>query len=181
MKRTLIRTKLKKTDMSQQQTGQVATRWYQSPEQILFEKDDGLEANVWAAGCIFAELLMMMKENAPTFVDRKPLFPGKSCFSLSQAQKTSYTRDDLLSNIFNVLGTPSQEDLISLNDEASLEYLLSSFVFKERCDLQQMYKGAPTEAIDFLDKILRFNPDNRLSLSDATTHPLFDPVRSNIE
>ena len=25
----------------------------------------------------------MIKENAPTFLDRTPLFPGKSCFPLS--------------------------------------------------------------------------------------------------
>ena len=34
-------------------------------------------------GCIFAELLTMMKENVPNHNDRQALFPGKSCFPLS--------------------------------------------------------------------------------------------------
>ncbi len=38
---------------------------------------------MWSVGCIFAELLSMIKANAPTYLDRSPLFPGKSCFPLS--------------------------------------------------------------------------------------------------
>jgi mitogen-activated protein kinase 1/3 len=34
-------------------------------------------------GCIFAELLAMMRENFATMFDRQPLFPGGSCFPLS--------------------------------------------------------------------------------------------------
>jgi len=39
------------------------------------------------------------------------------------------------------------------------------------------YQGAPAEAIDFLNKILVFNPYFRMSLKDALDHPLFDNVR----
>lgn len=39
------------------------------------------------------------------------------------------------------------------------------------------YPGAPLEAIDFLNKILVFNPYFRMSLKDALAHPLFDSVR----
>jgi mitogen-activated protein kinase 1/3 len=87
MKEKLLRTKQQRRDMSRQLTGHVATRWYRAPEIILLEKDYGPEIDMWAVGCIFAELLMMMKENAPTFMDRKPLFPGKSCFPLSPAKQ----------------------------------------------------------------------------------------------
>ena len=38
---------------------------------------------MWSVGCIFAELLGMMKENFATVFDRQPLFPGDSCFPLS--------------------------------------------------------------------------------------------------
>lgn len=50
---------------------------------ILLEKDYGEPIDVWAMGCIFAELLTMMKENVPNHNDRQALFPGKSCFPLS--------------------------------------------------------------------------------------------------
>ena len=56
--------------MKRELTGHVVTRWYRAPEIILLEKDYGPAIDIWAVGCIFAELLGMMKENAPTFVDR---------------------------------------------------------------------------------------------------------------
>lgn len=39
------------------------------------------------------------------------------------------------------------------------------------------YPGAPEEAIEFLNKILVFNPYFRMSLQDALNHSLFDNVR----
>jgi mitogen-activated protein kinase 1/3 len=83
LKSRLLKTKDQRKNMKRELTGHVVTRWYRAPEIILLEKDYGPAIDTWAIGCIFAELLGMMKENAPTFMDRKPLFPGKSCFPLS--------------------------------------------------------------------------------------------------
>lgn len=85
MKNRLLKTKDMRKNMKRELTGHVVTRWYRAPEIILLEKDYGPAIDIWAVGCIFAELLGMMKENAPTFMDRQPLFPGKSCFPLSPA------------------------------------------------------------------------------------------------
>jgi len=74
---------IKTTSMKRELTGHVVTRWYRAPELILLEKDYTAAIDVWSLGCIFAELLGMIKENAPTFLDRSPLFPGTSCFPLS--------------------------------------------------------------------------------------------------
>ena len=52
----------------------VVSRWYRAPELILIETNYSGSIDVWSVGCIFAELMMMMKENAPTFMDRTPLF-----------------------------------------------------------------------------------------------------------
>jgi len=87
-KRKALMEQLKKTkdlrkNMKRQLTGHVVTRWYRAPELILLEKDYGPAIDMWSVGCIFAELLGMMKQSAPTYLDRKPLFPGKSCFPLS--------------------------------------------------------------------------------------------------
>lgn len=89
MKARLLKTKDMRKNMKRELTGHVVTRWYRAPEIILLEKDYGSAIDIWAVGCIFAELLGMMKENAPTFMDRTPLFPGKSCFPLSPAPDTS--------------------------------------------------------------------------------------------
>ena len=79
----LKKTKELRKNMKRQLTGHVVTRWYRAPELILLEKDYGPAIDMWSIGCIFAELLGMMKQSAPTYLDRKPLFPGKSCFPLS--------------------------------------------------------------------------------------------------
>lgn len=78
--------------------------------------------------------------------------------------------------IFTVIGTPTDEDKSYVTDQKALEYL-DSFPKSNRIDLSIMYPGAPIEAIDFLHKILVFNPYFRMSLEDALNHPLFDNVR----
>ena len=72
----LVKTKELRRNLKRELTSHVVTRWYRAPELILLEKDYGEPIDIWSIGCIFAELLTMIKENAPTFVDRKPLFPG---------------------------------------------------------------------------------------------------------
>jgi mitogen-activated protein kinase 1/3 len=72
----LEKTKDQRKNMKRELTGHVVTRWYRAPELILLEKDYGEGIDVWSVGCILGELLSMMKENAPTYLDRKPLFPG---------------------------------------------------------------------------------------------------------
>lgn len=101
----------------------MATRWYRAPEIILLEKDYGPAIDIWAVGCIFAELLGMLKENAATFLDRKPLFPGKSCFPLSPAKQSEgqrkgfpFSNNDQLTMIFEVTGTPDEDDKSFVTD-----------------------------------------------------------------
>ena len=143
--------------MKRELTGHVVTRWYRAPEIILLEKDYGPAIDVWSIGCIFAELLSMIKTNSATFIERKPLFPGKSCFPLSPATDMSeqrngfpYNNTDQLAVIFNVIGTPSEEDMTFVTDQKAIEYL-KSFSFTGRMDLSYKYPAATKEAIDFLN------------------------------
>ena len=92
LKNRLIKSKDMRKNIKRELTGHVVTRWYRAPEIILLEKDYGPAIDIWSVGCIFAELLGMMKENAPTFLDRQPLFPGKSCFPLSPAKSPKEQR-----------------------------------------------------------------------------------------
>lgn len=170
--------------MKRELTGHVVTRWYRAPEIILLEKDYGPGIDIWAVGCIFAELLGMMRENAPTFMDRTPLFPGKSCFPLSPAKNPTeqrkgfpFSSNDQLAIIFQIIGTPSESDKSFVTDLKALEYL-EQFASGARANLQQKYPGSPPEAIDFLEKVLVFNPYFRISLQDCLEHPLFNRVRN---
>lgn len=83
MSKILADTKKERKKIVRELSDHVVTRYYRAPEIILLEKDYGPAIDVWAIGCVFAELLGTMKESAPTFLDRKPLFPGQSCFPLS--------------------------------------------------------------------------------------------------
>mmetsp|Transcript_16594 Transcript_16594/g.25587 ORF Transcript_16594/g.25587 Transcript_16594/m.25587 type:complete len:214 (+) Transcript_16594:624-1265(+) len=183
MRSRLLKTKDQRKNMKRELTGHVVTRWYRAPEIILLEKDYGPAIDMWAVGCIFAELLGMMKEHAPTFMDRTPLFPGKSCFPLSPAKGPQeqrggfpFSSTDQLAVIFAVIGAPTEEDLSFVTDQKALDYL-NSFPKSMRIDWKLKYSGGSPEALDFLNKILVFNPYFRLSLTDALNHPLFENVR----
>ncbi len=123
LKNRLIKSKDMRKNIKRELTGHVVTRWYRAPEIILLEKDYGPAIDIWSVGCIFAELLGMMKENAPTFMDRQPLFPGKSCFPLSPARSPKeqrkgfpFSSNDQLAVIFAVIGTPNEEDKSFVTD-----------------------------------------------------------------
>lgn len=184
LRNRLVKTKDARRNMKRELTGHVVTRWYRAPEIILLEKDYGPGIDIWAVGCIFAELLGMMKENAPTFMDRQPLFPGKSCFPLSPAKNPTeqrmgfpFSSQDQLSVIFAVIGTPTDSDKAFVTDQKALEYL-ETFAKTDKADLTAKYPGSSPEAIDFLYKVLVFNPYYRISLKECLEHPLFAVVRN---
>ena len=179
----LIKTKDMRKNMKRELTGHVVTRWYRAPELILLEKDYGAAIDMWSVGCIFAELLGMMKESAPTYLDRKPLFPGKSCFPLSPDKHAKeerkgfpFSKNDQLAVIFEVIGSPEEDDKSFVTDQKALEYL-NAFPQRPKTDLNKLYPGAGEEAIDLLSKILVFNPYFRLSVEEALAHPFFKKVR----
>eukprot|EP00347_Sterkiella_histriomuscorum_P003244 403365038 len=183
----LTETRDVRKNMKRQLTGHVVTRWYRAPELILLEKDYGEAIDVWAIGCIFAELLTMMKENVPVQADRKPLFPGKSCFPLSPDKNPGPVKlnskgfkindGDQLNVIFDVIGTPSEEDLAFVTDQKALDYL-QSFQEKPMTDLQKLFPGVGELAIDFLHKMLVFNPFLRPSIQQCIEHPYLDKLNT---
>lgn len=177
---------VKLSDMGKKQklTCHVVTRWYRAPELILLEKDYTTAIDVWSIGCIFAELLMMQKSNAKTWMERKALFPGKSCFPLSP-DRTSVnnekkifpsTNTDQLKLIFDVLGTPSEDDMDFITDSMALDYL-RSFEKKSPKNLFEVYSGSCKEAVDLLYKMIKFNPNKRITVNEALEHSYFSAIR----
>jgi len=63
-----------------------------------------------------------------------------------------------------------------VTDQKALEYL-ESFPKSARYDLKVLYPGAPNDSIDFLNKILVFNPYFRMTVNEALEHPMFNNVR----
>jgi serine/threonine protein kinase len=86
------------------------------------------------------------------------------------------SKDDQLAVIFEILGTPDDNDISYVTDPKALTYL-KSFNHINRVDLKTKYAGACEEAIDLLNKMLQFNPYFRISIDDALAHPVFKKVR----
>ncbi|KAL8271443.1 hypothetical protein Esti_004644 [Eimeria stiedai] len=171
-------------NLKRQLTGHVVTRWYRAPELILLAENYTEAIDVWSIGCIFSELLSMIEENVESHCDRGPLFPGSSCFPLSPDQKNGddsklQTRGnkDQLNVIFNVLGTPSEEEIEALESEEAKQYI-RTFAPKEAHDLAERFSASSPEALSLLKRMLVFNPKRRISVDECLAHPFFKEVRN---
>ncbi|GAC98726.1 likely protein kinase [Pseudozyma hubeiensis SY62] len=127
-------------------TEYVATRWYRAPEIMLTFKQYTKAIDVWAVGCILAEMHT-----------GRPLFPGRD-----------YHQQ--LSLILDVLGTPTLEEFQNINSRRSRDYI-RTMPLRKRRDFRTLFPKASPEAIDFLQKTLTFDPRNRLTVEECLQHP----------
>ena len=165
----------------------VVSRWYRAPELILIETNYTGSIDVWSVGCIFGELMMMIKENAKTFMDRTPLFPGKSCFPLSPpgSKKVKVNefgfpneKADQLNVIFDVIGSPDEESMGFVTDPNAVLYLKSlSQKKKNKINFKSKFPGSSEESLDLLQKMLIFDPKKRITVQGCLEHPFFKNVR----
>ena len=184
------RPKLKKggARMKPKLTSHVVTRWYRAPELILIEKNYDSKIDVWSLGCIFAELLMMAKENSESPMERCAFFPGESCFPLSPDSHAPVLKcgfpvanKDQLIVILKKLGTPTKKDLDFITDNNALEYI-NCLPRMPRSSFELFFPGASKDAVDFLRVCLTFNPNYRASIDECLSHPLFKAIRKpNVE
>lgn len=130
-------------------TEYVATRWYRAPEIMLNSKGYTKSIDIWSVGCILAEML-----------SNRPLFPGKHYL-------------DQLNLILAVVGSPTQEDLNCIINEKARSYLMS-LPQKTKQAWSRLYPQADPKALDLLDKMLTFNPHNRITVEQALAHPYLE-------
>ena len=166
-------------------TKHVITRWYRAPEIILLN-DYTSKVDIWSVGCILAELLGMQKDSVPHIDDRKALFPGRSCYPLSDegnydenglpiAGESDNDQLDQLQVIFEVIGTPLDDDILRIKEASVRQKIYAMEKYKAQ-DLQDLYPGASPLAIDLLKSMLQFDPNKRISVDEALHHPYFQDL-----
>jgi len=160
-------------------TRHVVTRWYRAPELPLY--NDGVYTpaiDMWSVGCVYAEMLGMLDNGPDSRSDRRALFPGGSCAPMSRerAGAGKEGKKDQLATIFEVLGTPTEEELARVRTAAAREYLTTVKARKPE-DLTKRFPAASKEALDMLRWFLRFQPEDRINVEQALAHPFLAPVR----
>lgn len=126
-------------------THQVFARWYRAPELLFGAKQYGPGVDVWAAACIFAELLL-----------RRPFLQGSSDI-------------DQLGKIFAAFGTPKASqwpDMIYLPDHVEYQYVPGQ-------PLKTLFPMANDDALDLLSKMFAYDPKARISAQQALEHRYF--------
>ena len=164
----------------------VVTRWYRAPELILLQ-EYSCAVDVWSAGCIFAELLGMQIESVKDHHDRVALFPGKSCYPLSndtldkvdgnKPLQDDRNRVDQLSVIFDIIGSPVAEDIEQIPDATTREFL-KQLPERKSTKFKDMYPGADDGALELLHLMLQFNPRKRVTVDQTLDHPFFSDIRN---
>lgn len=127
-------------------TEYVATRWYRAPELLLSLNHYTLAIDLWSVGCIFAEML-----------GRRQLFPGKHYVHQLQL-------------ILTVLGTPPEVLIGAIRADRVRSYV-QSLPSRSAVPLAKLYPNAEPEALDLLAAMLRFDPRERISVTQALEHP----------
>ena len=135
-------------------TKEVITLWYRAPEILLNAPAYDISVDIWSVACIIVEM-----------INRAPLFPGDS-------------EIDQLFTIFRILGTPT-EDIWP--EVTSFPNYSSDFPRWAKKDLSEIINTTDPNAIDLIEKMLKYNPLERISAKEALNHPYFADLSQAIK
>lgn len=134
------------TENNQFGTEFIAERWYRAPELMLNYHGYTTAIDIWSVGCIFAELL-----------GRVPLFRGND-----------YVNQ--LNRIIKVLGTPSDQILNQIRSRNVRAYI-QQLGLKNGIPLRTLFSNASDPALNLLNHMLQYSPENRITVHQALNHP----------
>ncbi|XP_058232456.1 serine/threonine-protein kinase MAK isoform X3 [Hemibagrus wyckioides] len=128
-------------------TDYVSTRWYRAPEVLLRSSVYSSPIDMWAVGCIMAELYTL-----------RPLFPGNS-------------EVDEIFKICQVLGTVKKTDWLEGHQLAAA----MNFRFPQcvPTPLKTLIPNASNEALTLMKDLLHWEPKKRPTAVQALRYPYF--------
>lgn len=139
-------------------TDYVATRWYRAPELLVGDTQYGTSVDVWAIGCVFAEMLTC-----------HPLWPGKSDI-------------DQLSHIIETLGGVTQRHIQIFNTNSYFKGFSIPIARQNKMTpLEARFRKFSAPTVRFMKACLIPEPQDRISCSDALRHPYFDGFGAQFE
>ena len=135
-------------------TDYICTRWYRAPECILKSNNYNEKVDIWALGCIMAELYNL-----------RPLFPGKSEF-------------DQIETIFKILGTSKfmewNTGMELINKLGMIPPQYSGVNFKN------LFSDISEDALNFMELIFQYDENKRPSAEELLNHPYLINYRNNM-
>lgn len=140
-------------------TNQVFARWYRPPELLYGSTCYGPSVDIWAAGCIFAELLL-----------RRPWFVGESDV-------------EVLTKVYMALGTPTDESWAGLRAMPAFMEFQPTPAPGLRKIFPASIVGASDDALDLLSRMMSLDASRRISAADALQHRYFrmEPLPSGVD
>ncbi|XP_013171152.1 PREDICTED: cyclin-dependent kinase-like 1 isoform X1 [Papilio xuthus] len=142
----------KRASPGESYTDYVATRWYRAPELLVGDTMYGPPVDVWAIGCVFAEL-----------VSGEALWPGKS--DLDQLHLIRCTLGDLLPRHMTIFSQNTFFQGMALPEPGQLQPLEARI--PQRCANNE-------QLMDFLKRCLDKDPVSRWSCEQLLRHSLFE-------
>ena len=139
----------------------VVTIWYRAPELLLGAKHYTKAIDLWAIGCIFAEL-----------VTSNPLFQGQE--KERKGDDRTPFQADQIDKIFRILGKPSPEHWPGITDLPNW-HCARNWQEHPRV-LHERIRGLPqgSAGYDLLSKLLEYDPTKRITAENALKHPFFE-------
>lgn len=129
----------------------ICSRYYRAPELIFGCSDYTQSIDIWSTACVIAELVL-----------GQPIFPGESA-------------TDQIVEIIKILGTPNKNQILAMNPE----YTESRFPIIKPLPWSRVFKGknVDNEFLDFIGKLLIYEPQLRPRPLEILLHPFFDELR----
>ena len=129
-------------------TEYVSTRYYRAPECILKSSNYNSPIDIWAVGCIMAEM----------YLHPKPLFYGQN-------------EKEVLNKICSILGTPTHDTWAKGIQQANLIGI--KLPNNSGTDLANIIPNASPKAIEVMKEMLQWDPNKRPTAISLLNHSFF--------